>query len=254
MIQLKNKEDIIILQEGGRRLAKVMKVLHKEAKPGVSAAFLDEIAYKTIKEYGGYPSFLNYQADFANRPFPNSLCVSLNDVIVHGIPRKEIILKSGDIVSLDIGMKYKGLFTDMAITFGLDKIKPDEKELIKTTKNALVAAIKVARPGNTLGDIGYAIENCATRNGFVVIRDLVGHGVGYAVHEDPPVFNYGEKGKGMKIEAGLVIAIEPMLTYDNSAVKENSDASFATLNGKKACHFEHTIAITKKGPIAITEG
>ena len=252
MIQLKNKENIIILQEGGKRLAKVMKVLRREAKPGVSAAFLDEIAYKMVKKYGGYPSFLNYQADFASRPFPNSLCVSLNDVIVHGIPRKEIILKPGDLVSLDIGMKYKGLFTDMAITFGLDKIKLDEKRLIKTTKNALAAAIKVARLGNTLGDIGYAIENCATKNDFVVIRDLVGHGVGYAVHEDPPVFNYGEKGKGMKIEAGLVIAIEPMLTYDNGAVKENSDASFATLNGKKACHFEHTVVITKKGPKVLT--
>ena len=253
MIHLKDKKDIVILQEGGKRLAKVMKVLRREAKPGVSVAFLDEIAYKMIKKYGGYPSFLNYQADFANRPFPNSLCVSLNDVIVHGIPRKEIILKPGDLVSLDIGMKYKGLFTDMAITFGLAKIKLDEKKLIKTTQKALAAAIKVARPGNTLGDIGYAIENCATKNDFVVIRDLVGHGVGYAVHEDPPVFNYGEKGKGMKIEAGLVIAIEPMLTYDNGAVKENSDASFATLNGKKACHFEHTIAILKNKTIIITQ-
>jgi methionyl aminopeptidase len=253
VIHLKNKKDIIILQEGGKRLAKVMKVLRREAKLGVSAAFLDEIAYKMIKKYGGYPSFLNYQADFANRLFPNSLCVSLNDTIVHGIPRKEIILKPGDIVSLDIGMEYKGLFTDMAITFGLDKIKLDEKRLIKTTQNALAAAIKVARPGNTLGDIGYAIENCATKNGSVVIRDLVGHGVGYAVHEDPPVFNYGEKGKGMKIEAGLVIAIEPMLTYDNGAVKENSDGSFATLNGKKACHFEHTVVITQKGPLVLTK-
>ena len=253
MIHLKNKKDIIILQEGGKRLAKVMKVLRREAKLGVSAAFLDEIAYKMIKKYGGYPSFLNYQADFANRLFPNSLCVSLNDTIVHGIPRKEVILKSGDLVSLDIGMKYEGLFTDMAITFGLDKIKLDEKRLIKTTQKALAAAIKVARPGNTLGDIGYAIENCATKNGFVVIRDLVGHGVGYAVHEDPPVFNYGEKGKGIKIEAGLVIAIEPMLTYDNGAVKENSDGSFATLNGKKACHFEHTVVITQKGPLVLTK-
>ena len=253
MIHLKNKQDIVILQEGGKRLAKVMKVLRREAKPGISAAFLNEIAYKMIKKYGGYPSFLNYQPDFSNRPFPNSLCVSLNDIIVHGIPRKEIILKPGDLVSLDLGMEYKELYTDMAITVGLGRMKPDEKRLIKTTQNALATAIKVARPGNTLGDIGYAIENCATKNGFVVIRDLVGHGVGYAVHEDPPVFNYGEKGKGMKIEAGLVIAIEPMLTYDNGAVKENSDASFATLNGKKACHFEHTVVITKKGPVVLTK-
>ena len=252
MIHLKDKKDIVILQEGGKRLAKVMKVLRREAKPGISAAFLDEIAYKMIKKYGGYPSFLNYQADFADRPFPNSLCVSLNDVIVHGIPRKDIILKPGDLVSLDLGMEYQGLFTDMAITVGLGRMKPEEKRLIETTQKALAVAIKVARPGKTLGDIGYAIENCATKNGFVVIRDLVGHGVGYAVHEDPPIFNYGEKAKGIKIETGLVIAIEPMITSGNGSIKEMSDNSFATLNGKKACHFEHTIAILKNKTIIIT--
>jgi len=252
VIHLKNKQDIIILQEGGKRLAKVMKVLRRETKPGVSAAFLDELAYTMIKKYGGYPSFLNYQPDFSNRPFPNSLCVSLNDVIVHGIPRKDIILKPGDLVSLDLGMEYQGLFTDMAITVGLGRMKPEEKRLIETTQKALAVAIKVARPGKTLGDIGYAIENCATKNGFVVIRDLVGHGVGYAVHEDPPIFNYGEKGKGMKIETGLVIAIEPMITFGNGSIKEMSDNSFATLNGKKACHFEHTIAILKNKTIIIT--
>ena len=252
MIHLKNKQDIIILQEGGKRLAKVMKVLRRETKPGVSAAFLDELAYTMIKKYGGYPSFLNYQPDFSNRPFPNSLCVSLNDVIVHGIPRKDIILKPGDLVSLDLGMEYQGLFTDMAITVGLGKIKLEEKRLIETTQKALAVAIKVARPGKTLGDIGYAIENCATKNGFVVIRDLVGHGVGYAVHEDPPIFNYGEKAKGIKIETGLVIAIEPMITSGNGSIKEMSDNSFTTLNGKKACHFEHTIAILKNKTIIIT--
>jgi len=252
VIHLKNKQDIVILQEGGKRLAKVMKVLRRETKPGVSAAFLDELAYTMIKKYGGYPSFLNYQPDFSNRPFPNSLCVSLNDVIVHGIPRKDIILKPGDLVSLDLGMEYQGLFTDMAITVGLGRMKPEEKRLIETTQKALAVAIKVARPGKTLGDIGYAIENCATKNGFVVIRDLVGHGVGYAVHEDPPIFNYGEKGKGMKIETGLVIAIEPMITSGNGSIKEMSDNSFTTLNGKKACHFEHTIAILKNKTIIIT--
>ena len=252
MIHLKNKQDIVILQEGGKRLAKVMKVLRRETKPGVSAAFLDELAYTMIKKYGGYPSFLNYQPDFSNRPFPNSLCVSLNDVIVHGIPRKDIILKPGDLVSLDLGMEYQGLFTDMAITVGLGRMKPEEKRLIETTQKALAVAIKVARPGKTLGDIGYAIENCATKNGFVVIRDLVGHGVGYAVHEDPPIFNYGEKAKGIKIETGLVIAIEPMITSGNGSIKEMSDNSFATLNGKKACHFEHTIAILKNKTIIIT--
>ena len=253
MIHLKDNRDIILLQEGGKRLAKVMRILRREAKPGVSAAFLDKRAYEMIKKYGGRPSFLNYQADFASRPFPNSLCVSLNDIIVHGIPRQELILKSGDLVSLDLGMEYQGLFTDMAITFGLGKIKLEEKKLIHATQEALKAAIKIARPGKTLGDIGYAIENRATKNGFVVIRDLVGHGVGYAVHEDPAVFNYGEPSKGLILETGLVIAIEPMLTFSHGAIKENSDGSFATLNGKKACHFEHTIAILKDKTIILTK-
>jgi len=251
-ISLKTEQDIKILREGGKRLAKVMKVLAREAKPGVSAAFLDAMAYKMIKEYGGYPSFLNYQADFTNQPFPNSLCVSLNDVIVHGIPRQELILKSGDLVSLDLGMEYQGLFTDMAITIGLGTITPEEKKLIEVTKRALGLAIKAARPKNTLGDIGYAIESYAKKNGLAVVRDLVGHGVGYAVHEDPPIFNYGEKAKGMKLETGLVIAIEPMITFGNGSIKEMSDGSFATLNGKKACHFEHTIAILKNKTIIIT--
>lgn len=253
MIYLKDKKDILLLREGGKRLAKVMRILRQEAKPGVSAAFLDKLAYELIKKYGGQPSFLNYQPDFALKPFPNSLCVSLNEVIVHGVPKKEIILKSGDIVSLDLGMKFEGLFTDMAITFGLGKIKPEEKKLIETTRGALREAIKAAKAGNTLGDIGYVIEHYALKNGFVVIRDLVGHGVGYAVHEDPPVFNYGQKGKGLKLEPGLVIAIEPMLTFDNGSIQEMSDGSFATLNGKKAAHFEHTIAILENKTIIITQ-
>lgn len=253
MIYLKDKNDIVILQEGGKRLAKVMKVLRREVRSGVSAAFLDEIAYKMIKKYGGDPSFLNYQADFTNRPFPNSLCASLNDTIVHGIPRKEIIFKPGDLISLDIGMEYKGLFTDMAITVGLERIKSEERALIEVTRKALNLAIKAARLGKTLGDIGYAIESYVKKNGFVVIRDLVGHGVGYAVHEEPPVFNYGEPGKGLILKSGLVIAIEPMVTFGSGSIKENSDDSFATLNGKKACHFEHTVVITKKGPVVLTK-
>jgi methionyl aminopeptidase len=251
--RLKSSQDIAILQEGGKILARIMRKLHQAAKPGVSAAFLDELAYQLITEAGGRPSFLNYRPDFAGQAFPNSLCVSLNETIVHGIPRKDLILKKGDLVSLDIGMEYKGLFTDHAISFGLNPISLAEQKLIRATRQALMAAIKIARPNHTLGDIGYAIENEARKNGFKVIKDLTGHGVGYAVHEEPAVFNYGLPGRGLKLEPGLVIAIEPMLTFSTSNIKEMSDGSFETLDGKKAAHFEHTIAILEKKTIIITQ-
>lgn len=251
-ISLKNTKDIILLQEGGKRLAKVMDVLQRETKPGVSAAFLDKLAFKLIKQYGGRPSFLNYQADYSDKPFLNSLCVSLNDVIVHGTPRQEIIFQPGDLVSLDIGMEYKGLFTDMAITIGLAGVTKEDKQLVQTTKDALDAAIRTARCGKTLGDIGYAIQNQVEKNGLAIIRDLVGHGVGYAVHEEPPVFNYGERGRGLILESGLVLAIEPMVTSGAGGIKKLSDGSFATLTGQRACHFEHTIAILADQTIILT--
>ncbi|MGC8651228.1 MAG: type I methionyl aminopeptidase [Minisyncoccia bacterium] len=251
--RLKSPQDINILKEGGHLLAQIMRKLHQAAKPGVSAAFLDELAYRLITEAGGRPSFLNYRPDFASQAFPNSLCVSLNETIVHGIPRKDLILKPGDIVSLDIGMEYRGLFTDHAITFGLEPITSLERKLIRATRRALMAAIEVAKPNHNLGDIGYAIENEAKKNGFKVIRDLTGHGVGYAVHEEPAVFNFGIPGRGLKLEPGLVIAIEPMLTFSTSNIKEMSDGSFETFDGKKAAHFEHTIALLENKTIIITQ-
>lgn len=253
MIRLKTTEDILKLKEGGAILARIMRTLVKTVKPGIKASTLDELAYQLIKQFGGEPSFLNYQPDFSNRPFPNSLCVSVNDVIVHGIPSKYLVLKDGDLVSLDLGMKYKGLFTDMAVTVSLGRIKPLERKLMNTTQGALSEAIKAARYHHHLGDIGYAIENYVHKNGLVVIKDLVGHGVGYEVHEDPPVFNYGKKGEGIELLDGLVIAIEPMVTFSTSSIKENSDGSFSTLDGKKAAHFEHTIAILKNKTIILTK-
>jgi len=253
VIKLKTRDEVIKLKEGGAILARIMRKLKNAAKPGVSAAFLDKLAFKLINDSGGHPSFLNYKPEFATRVFPNSLCVSLNDVIVHGTPSKEIIFKRGDLISLDLGMEYKGLFTDHAITFGLEPITNQERKLILATYKALMAAVKAARPNRTLGDIGYAVQKEAERYGFKTIKDLTGHGVGYAVHEDPIVFNYGEQKQGLKLTPGLVLAIEPMVTFSNGAVKENSDGSFSTLDGKKACHFEHTIAILKDKTIILTK-
>ena len=253
MIYFKTTEDINILREGGKRLALVLKKVVQAIQPGVSTAGLDKLAYNLICEYEGKPSFLNYQPSFAHKPFPSSLCTSINETVVHGLPLEKKILKQGDVVSLDLGMEYKGLFTDMAVTVGVEKIKPIYEKLIKTTKMSLLQAIKTSKINNTLGDIGYAIQKRVEKEGFVVVKDLVGHGVGYSPHEDPVVFNYGVPHEGLKLEEGMVVAIEPMTTFDNGAVKEEKDGSFVTVNGKVSCHFEHTIAITKKGPIVITK-
>ena len=253
MISFKTTEDINILREGGRKLALILKKIGQVVQPGISTADLDKLAFNLVCECGGTPSFLNYQPSFADKPFPSSLCTSINETVVHGLPSKEKILKEGDVISLDLGMKYKGLFTDMAITVGVGKIKPIYEKLIKVTKKSLDQAIKASKVDNTLGDVGYAIQRHVEKNGFVVVRDLVGHGVGYAPHEDPVVCNYGIPHQGLKLEEGMVIAIEPMVTFDSGVVKEEKDGSFITANEKVSGHFEHTIAITKKGPIVITE-
>jgi len=252
VISYKTAQEISILREGGKKLALALKNTIRAVEPGVSTAYLDKLVFSFICKYGGKPSFLNYQPSFANKPFPSSLCASINKTVVHGIPSERKVLKEGDLISLDLGMEYKGLFTDMAITVGVGKIEPIYKKLIKITKGSLIKAIKASKIGNTLGDIGYAIQNCVKKNGFVLVEGLVGHGVGYAQHEDPVVFNYGIPHEGLKLKEGMVIAIEPMVTFDSGTVKEEEDGSFVTANGKVACHFEHTIAITKRGPIVIT--
>ena len=253
MIYFKTTEDINVLREGGKKLALILKKVGQTVRPGISTADLDKLAFDLICECGGKPAFLNYQPSFADKPFPSSLCTSINETVVHGLPSKEEILKEGDVISLDLGMEYKGLFTDTAITVGVGKIKPIYEKLIKVTKESLDQAIKASKVDNTLGDVGYAIQKHVEKNGFVVVRDLVGHGVGYAPHEDPVVCNYGIPHQGLKLEEGMVIAIEPMVTFDSGVVKEEKDGSFVTANGKVSGHFEHTIAITKKGPIVITE-
>jgi len=252
MISLKSVSEIKQLREGGEILAQVLKTVSEAVRPGVSAAELDKLAYQLIVKKGGRPSFLNFRPEFSDKAFPASLCVSINDVIVHGVPTAQMILQKGDVISLDIGMEYKKLYTDMAVTVSLNPIKPVYKKLIEVTKNSLGEAIKAAQPGNTLGDIGFAIQNHAESNGFVVIHDLGGHGVGHAVHEDPFVFNFGQPGEGIRLQPGMVLAIEPMITLKSRDIKEHQDGSFSTSDGQVAAHFEHTIAITPNGNMVIT--
>lgn len=255
MITIKTKEDIQILREGGKRHAEILHTLKDMVKPGVSAKELDDNAHKLILAGGDTPAFLNYQPSGAPRPFPASLCVSINDEVVHGIPNeKEKILKEGDIVTLDLGLVHKGLITDAAITVPVGKITKELEELITVTEKALHAGIKAAKGGKKVGDVGMAIERLAIAHNYGVIEELSGHGVGYNVHEDPFIPNYGESGTGETFKPGMVIAIEPMFNLGSRHVVLDSDGyTYRTRDGKPSAHFEHTVLITKGEPEILTK-
>jgi methionyl aminopeptidase len=197
---------------------------------------------------GDTPAFLNYRPEGASKPYPASLCVSVNDEVVHGIPNKKRILKEGDIVSLDLGLKHKGLFTDMAITASVGKVNVANQKLIKITEQALQVGIDVARVGNTVGDIGYAIESFVhsqKNQKYSIVEVLAGHGVGHSIHEDPFIPNFGKKGTGEKLLPGMILAIEPMINLGTKNVTIDADDwTFCTADGKNSAHFEHTILIT----------
>lgn len=254
MIRLKNSVEIEILSEGGGRLAEILSILVLKIMPGISALELEEEARRLIKESGDQPAFLGYRPQGARRPFPAALCVSINDEIVHGIPNEaEKIVAEGDIVSLDLGILHRGLITDAAVTVPAGAIDEESRKLIETTRLALESGMAVAKPGHTIGDIGAAISAVVRKNGFTLADNLVGHGVGYRVHEDPMVPNVGLEGRGEKLVPGLVIAIEPMVNIGKSGTKILSDGyTIATRDGSRSAHFEHTVAITEKGHIILT--
>lgn len=256
----KTDEQIKIMKEGGRILAEILEKLAKTVKPGISTWNLEELAEELIKNYPGVePAFKGYAL---NRPFkgykyfPTALCVSINEEVVHTVPSPEKIVNPGDVVNIDFGVKYKDLITDSAITILVPNGKDIDlkRKLIQTTKECLDIGISKAKVGNTIGDIGNAIEEHAQKNDSSVIHQLVGHGVGVELHEDPEVPNFGVPGRGVKLEEGMTIAIEPMLTTGKPEVKENRKTlAWETKDGSLAAHFEHTIAVTKNGPIILTE-
>ena len=253
MITIKTKEEIEILKEGGHILAEILGELAKLAKPGTSTGFLDKKAREMISARGGEPAFLNYHPTFMDKPYPASLCASLNNVVVHGLPSEKTILKDGDILKLDLGVKYKNLFTDAAITIGIGELTEEKQKLIDVTKQALELAINEVKPGNHIGDIGFAIENYVESSGFYVIEILVGHGVGYTIHEEPNVPNYGKKGKGPILKPGMVLAIEPMVALKGKdVVLSKDDFGYETLGGSLSAHFEHTVAVAEDGNIVLT--
>jgi len=252
---LKSPKEIKNIAVAGKILAKILKILEKEIKVSIPLKKLDSLVYQLSKKYGVQPAFLGYRPDAASRPFGASICASLNDVIVHGLPNN-YKLQSGDILKIDFGVEYrengKSFFADSAFTVGLGKVSKEAKILIKATKMALEKAVKVAKPGNTLGDIGYAVERVARENKLSVLRELTGHGTGLALHEDPIIYNFGEKGRGMVLKPGMVLAIEPMLSTGSSGIIQRPDESWATADGGLSAHFEHTIVITERGQKVLT--
>ncbi|MBU3969117.1 type I methionyl aminopeptidase [Patescibacteria group bacterium] len=251
---IKNSEELEILREGGKRLAFVVSELVKKTKVGISTIELDKLAHVLMKKQGGKPAFLNYKTEKESKPYPASVCISIDEDIVHCVPTKEKIIKDGDIVSIDLGFEYKKFITDMAYTVGVGKVDKTGKKLIKTTKTALLSGIKEAKAGNHIGDIGFVIEKIAQKNNFSVFQELVGHGVGQKLHEDPLIPNFGKKGMGEELKEGMVLAIEPMIGEGGGDIISGQDGfTYRTKDGKRSAHFEHTIVITKNGPEILTK-
>ncbi len=247
MINLYTEKEISIMAEGGKILNKIIHETAKHAKAGVTTKYLDKVAEDLIFQYGARPAFKGFNG------YPNALCVSVNEEIVHAIPSSRI-LKEGDVVTLDLGIEFKGYCTDSAITIGIGKIDRKLQKLINVTEKSLDLAIKQCKPGNRLGDIGFVIQNYVERNGFNVVRDLVGHGIGKKVHEEPEVLNYGEKATGIVLKPGMVIAIEPMNLIGDWQIERAKDGfAFLSKDRSISAHFEHTIAITKRGCRVLTK-
>jgi len=246
MIIIKTPEEIETMAEGGKILAGIMEKLEKMVGPGITTKELNRVAETLIFKSGGEPSFKGHQG------FPAALCVSVNEEIVHGAP-SERKLKQGDIVSLDIGIKYKGFHSDMAISLAVGEVSLEAKRLIWVTKKSLKIGIKKAKEGNTFGDIGNTIQRYIESQGLNIVRELCGHGIGKELHEEPQILNYGKRHTGPKIVEGMVFCIEPMVTIGDWQIKKSKDGhGYETKDGSLACHFEHTIAVFKNGPKILT--
>jgi methionyl aminopeptidase len=247
LIVRKSRAELETMREGGRITAACLRMLGENVRPGVTTRELDRMAEEFIYDHGGKPEFKGYQG------FPASICASPNAMIVHGIPGS-YRLKEGDIISLDVGVRYEGFVTDSAITAPVGAIPQEIERLLETTRRCLEAATEQARPGSHLGDIGHAIQSLAEGRGYGVVRDLVSHGVGRKMHEDPQIPNYGRPGTGPRLMPGMTFAIEPMITLGSYDIRisEWDGWSIYTADGSLSAHFEHTVAVTEDGPWVLT--
>lgn len=248
---LKNEHDLSILRESGKILGSVLQTLREAAKPGVTLLEIDTLARNLMHEAHAIPTFLNYQPEGARKAYPAAICASVNDVVVHGIPNK-YILKEGDVLKIDAGVTYRGYVTDSAVTVPIGKPSAAVQRLIEASELALERAISECVPGKRLGDVGYVIERTLKNAKLSVVDGLTGHGVGFQLHEDPDVRNYGDRGTGMKIIPGLVLAIEPMASLGSGSIVQRKDDSYATEDGSVSSHIEHTVAVTENGVEVLT--
>ncbi len=257
MIFIKTPAEIEKMRAGGKILAQIFKQLSQAVRPGVSGFELDKLAEKLTKKHQVLPAFKGYIPDdlrgTKKHGFPAVICFSLNSEVVHGLPTKEKIIKEGDIVALDMGIKYQDFFLDKAITLVVGKTSGQAKKLIKVTEEVLNLAIKKIKPGIYLGDISSFIQKYVEQNGFSVVRDLTGHGIGKALHEEPAIFNFGKPGTGPVLKEGMVLAIEPMVNAGGYKIKISSDGwTIFTVDNSLSAHFEETVAVTKNGYEVLT--
>lgn len=254
MSKIKTPEEIELLRESGRRLAHVRDELVRTVAPGMTTLDLDILAERLIRDGGDIPSLKNYTPHGARIPFPATVCISLNDEIVHGIPSKERIVNEGDLVSFDLCLTHEGMITDTAVTVAIGEVSPALVKLLKETERSLYEGIRAVRPGGRIGDIGAAIERVGNAGGYGIIRELGGHGVGHAVHEDPYIPNFGRKGTGPLLKPGMVFAIEPMFTLGGEATRQLPDGyTIVSKDGSLSAHFEHTVVVTESGVEVLTQ-
>ncbi len=247
MIIKKSPSEIEAMKEAGRISAKVLREVGNHVRPGVTTLELDELAETIIRLEGGIPAFKGYGG------FPGSICASINEQIVHGIPSKSVVLRDGDIISIDTGAIVDGWVGDNAWTYPVGSISEEKQRLLDTTEKCMWAGLDAARPGNRLGDIGAAVQEIAESAGYGVVREYVGHGIGRDMHEDPNVPNYGRRHTGVNLEVGMVLAIEPMISLGTHKTRQMSDGWLVcTRDGKPSAHFEKTVAITEEGPVVLT--
>ena len=248
MIIVKNSEQLQLMREAGRITAEALMVAREEIKVGMSTKELDNKIRRHIEKCGATPTFLGYHG------FPGSACISINDEVIHGIPSDKIIIRDGDIVKVDVGARFRGYNGDSARTFAVGKVSDEALRLISVTEQSFYEAMKVAKAGNRIGDIGHAVESFVISNGFSVVKEYTGHGVGAELHEDPEIPNHGRSGRGARLYPGMTLAIEPMVNAGTDKVKVRRDGwTVITADGKLSAHYENTIAITDSDPVILTQ-
>ena len=251
MILLKSKEEIERMRAANLIVAEILASVRERARPGTTTGELDALAEEMTLAKGARPAFKGYTV--GGRPFPASICISINDEVVHGIPSARRVLRDGDIVGLDFGVCYRGYFGDAAMTVAVGKIAPEAERLMDVTRSALAAGIEAARPGAHVADISAAIQDTAERAGYSLVREFVGHGIGRSLHEDPQVPNYRTGARGVRLQEGLVLAIEPMVNAGRPDVYVKDDGWTAvTRDGRLSAHFEHSVAVTESGPYILS--